>query len=103
MHVLLIEDNKAVADMIRLVLEGRGFNLTTAEYGEDGIDLGQTRQQFAHLRLRNRCRRLTIDFPDNFRLRKLLQRFHLSFIHHLIRSGALYTADNENVTLSAKE
>ena len=42
MHVLLIEDNKAVADMIRLVLEGRGLNLTAAEYGEDGIDLAKS-------------------------------------------------------------
>jgi two-component system cell cycle response regulator CtrA len=42
MHVLLIEDNKAVADMITLVLEGKGFNLTAAECGEDGIDLARS-------------------------------------------------------------
>ena len=42
MHVLLIEDNKAVADMIKLVLEGKGFNFTAAECGEDGIDLAKS-------------------------------------------------------------
>jgi two-component system cell cycle response regulator CtrA len=42
MHVLLIEDNKTVADMIKLVLEGRGFNITAAECGEDGIALAKS-------------------------------------------------------------
>jgi two-component system, cell cycle response regulator CtrA len=41
MHVLLIEDNKAVADMIKLLLSGKGFNIAAAECGEDGIDLAK--------------------------------------------------------------
>jgi len=41
MHVLLIEDNKAVAEMIKLLLAGKGFNITVADCGEDGIDLAK--------------------------------------------------------------
>jgi two-component system, cell cycle response regulator CtrA len=41
MHVLLIEDNKPVADMIKLLLSGKGFNIAAAECGEDGIDLAR--------------------------------------------------------------
>ena len=41
MHVLLIEDNKAVAEMIKLLLAGKGFNIAVADCGEDGIDLAK--------------------------------------------------------------
>jgi two-component system cell cycle response regulator CtrA len=41
MHVLLIEDNKAVAEMIKLLLSGKGFNIAVADCGEDGIDLAK--------------------------------------------------------------
>jgi two-component system, cell cycle response regulator CtrA len=41
MHVLLIEDNRAVAEMIKLLLSGKGFNIAVADCGEDGIDLAK--------------------------------------------------------------
>jgi two-component system, cell cycle response regulator CtrA len=41
MHVLLIEDNNAVAEMIKLLLAGKGFNIAVADCGEDGIDLAK--------------------------------------------------------------
>ena len=41
MHVLLIEDNRAVAEMIKLLLSGKGFNIAAADCGEDGIDLAK--------------------------------------------------------------
>jgi len=41
MHVLLIEDNRAVAEMIKLLLTGKGFNIAVADCGEDGIDLAK--------------------------------------------------------------
>jgi two-component system cell cycle response regulator CtrA len=40
-HVLLIEDNKAVSEMIKLLLSGKGFNIAVADCGEDGIDLAK--------------------------------------------------------------
>ncbi len=42
MHVLLIEDNQAVAQMVNLLLSGKGFNLSTAELGEDGVQLAKS-------------------------------------------------------------
>ena len=41
MHVLLIEDNEAVAEMIKLLLSGKGFNIAAADCGEDGIELAK--------------------------------------------------------------
>ena len=41
MHVLLIEDNRAVAEMIKLLLSGKGFNIAAADCGQDGIDLAK--------------------------------------------------------------
>jgi two-component system, cell cycle response regulator CtrA len=42
MHILLIEDNEAVAQMINLLLSGKGFNVSTTESGEDGIQLAKS-------------------------------------------------------------
>ena len=38
MRVLIIEDNEAVSQMIELMLSGKGFNVTAAALGEEGID-----------------------------------------------------------------
>ena len=42
MRVLLIEDNEAVSQMIELLLSGKGFNVTAAGLGEDGIDYAKS-------------------------------------------------------------
>jgi two-component system cell cycle response regulator CtrA len=42
MRVLLIEDNKAVSQMIELMLKGKGFSVCAVEYGEDGIDYAKS-------------------------------------------------------------
>jgi two-component system cell cycle response regulator CtrA len=42
MRVLLIEDNEAVSQMIELLLSGKGFNVTAAGLGEEGIDYAKS-------------------------------------------------------------
>ena len=41
MRVLLIEDDKAIAQSIELMLKSQGFNAYTTDLGEEGIDLGK--------------------------------------------------------------
>ncbi|MEP6968243.1 MAG: response regulator, partial [Pseudomonadota bacterium] len=41
MRVLLIEDDRAVARGIELMLKAEGFNVYTTDLGEEGIDLGK--------------------------------------------------------------
>ena len=41
MRVLLIEDDKATAQSIELMLKSQGFNAYTTDLGEEGIDLGK--------------------------------------------------------------
>ena len=41
MRVLLIEDDRATADSIDLMLKSEGFNVFTTELGEEGVDLGK--------------------------------------------------------------
>ena len=41
MRVLLIEDDRAVAKGIELMLKSEGFNVYTTDLGEEGIDLGK--------------------------------------------------------------
>ena len=41
MRVLLIEDDRAMARGIELMLKSEGFNVYTTELGEEGIDLGK--------------------------------------------------------------
>jgi len=41
MRVLLIEDDKATAQSIELMLQSDGFNVYTTDLGEEGIDLGK--------------------------------------------------------------
>jgi len=41
MRVLLIEDDKATAQTIELMLKSQGFNAYTTDLGEEGIDLGK--------------------------------------------------------------
>jgi two-component system cell cycle response regulator CtrA len=41
MRVLLIEDDRAMARGIELMLKAEGFNVYTTELGEEGIDLGK--------------------------------------------------------------
>ncbi len=41
MRVLLIEDDKATAQSIELMLVSEGFNVYTTELGQDGVDLGK--------------------------------------------------------------
>ena len=42
MRVLVIEDNEAVSQMIELMLTGKGFNVTIAALGEEGIDYAKS-------------------------------------------------------------
>jgi two-component system, cell cycle response regulator CtrA len=41
MRVLLIEDDRAVAQGIEIVLKSEGFNVYTTDLGEEGVDLGK--------------------------------------------------------------
>jgi len=41
MNVLLIEDDKATAQSIELMLKSEGFNVYTTDMGEEGVDLGK--------------------------------------------------------------
>ena len=41
MRVLLIEDDSATAQSIELMLKSESFNVYTADFGEEGIDLGK--------------------------------------------------------------
>ena len=41
MRVLLIEDDKATAQGIELMLKSEGFNVYTTDLGEEGVDLGK--------------------------------------------------------------
>jgi two-component system cell cycle response regulator CtrA len=41
MHVLLIEDDRATAQSIELILKSESFNVCATELGEEGIDLGR--------------------------------------------------------------
>jgi two-component system cell cycle response regulator CtrA len=41
MRVLLIEDDRATAESIQLMLKFESFNVYTADLGEEGIDLGK--------------------------------------------------------------
>jgi len=41
MRVLLIEDDRATAQAIELMLKSEGFNVYTTDLGEEGIDLGK--------------------------------------------------------------
>src|SRR5215216_7304924 len=41
MRILLIEDDKAAAQSIELMLRSQGFNAYTTDLGEEGIDLGK--------------------------------------------------------------
>ncbi|MBI1233952.1 response regulator transcription factor [Hyphobacterium sp. SN044] len=41
MRVLLIEDDRATAQSIDLMLKSEGFNVYTTDLGEEGIDLGK--------------------------------------------------------------
>jgi two-component system cell cycle response regulator CtrA len=41
MRVLLIEDDRATAQSIELMLKSEGFNFSTTDLGEEGVDLGK--------------------------------------------------------------
>jgi two-component system cell cycle response regulator CtrA len=41
MHILLIEDDRAAAQSIELMLKSDGFNVFTTDLGEEGIDLSK--------------------------------------------------------------
>ncbi len=41
MRVLLIEDDRATAQGIELMLKSEGFNVYVTDYGEEGVDLGK--------------------------------------------------------------
>ena len=41
MRVLLVEDDRAVARGIELLLKSEGFNVYTTDLGEEGVDLGK--------------------------------------------------------------
>ena len=41
MRVLLIEDDRATAQSIELMLQSEGFNVYGTDLGEEGVDLGK--------------------------------------------------------------
>jgi two-component system, cell cycle response regulator CtrA len=41
MRVLLIEDDRSIAQSIELMLKGESFNVYTTDLGEEGVDLGK--------------------------------------------------------------
>jgi len=41
MHILLIEDDPAVAQSVRLMLEAENFQVWATSFGEEGVDLGK--------------------------------------------------------------
>jgi len=41
MHILLIEDDAAVSQTVKLMLKSEGFNIQLAATGEDGVDLAR--------------------------------------------------------------
>ena len=41
MRVLLIEDDRALARSIELMLKAAGFNVYLTDLGEDGVDIGK--------------------------------------------------------------
>ena len=41
MRVLLIEDDRATAHSIDLMLKSEGFNVFSTDLGEEGVDLGK--------------------------------------------------------------
>src|ERR1700741_2765853 len=41
MRVLLMEDDRATAQRIELMLKSKGFNVYTTDLGEEGVDLGK--------------------------------------------------------------
>ena len=41
MHILLIEDDPAVAQSVRLILEAEKFQVWASSLGEEGVDLGK--------------------------------------------------------------
>ena len=41
MRILLVEDDKAIARGIEMMLKSEGFNIYTTDLGEEGIDLGK--------------------------------------------------------------
>ena len=41
MRLLLVEDDRAVAKSLELVLKAEGFNVYTTDLGEEGVDLGK--------------------------------------------------------------
>ena len=41
MRVLLIEDDRATAQSIELMLKSESFNIYTTDLGEEGVDLGK--------------------------------------------------------------
>ena len=45
MRVLLIEDDRSIAQSIELMLKAENLNVYTTDLGEEGIDLGKS---FAH-------------------------------------------------------
>jgi two-component system cell cycle response regulator CtrA len=41
MRVLLIEDDRSIAQSIELMLQSESFNVYTTDLGEEGVDLGK--------------------------------------------------------------
>ena len=41
MRILLVEDDRAMAQSIELMLKSEGFNVSTTDLGEEGVDLGR--------------------------------------------------------------
>jgi two-component system cell cycle response regulator CtrA len=41
MRVLLIEDDRTIAQSIELMLKSKSFNVYTTDLGEEGVDLGK--------------------------------------------------------------
>jgi two-component system cell cycle response regulator CtrA len=80
MRVLLVEDDDAVARSIELMLKAAGFNIYTADMGEEGVDLGKVYEYDLII--------LDLDLPDISGY-EVLRHLRMSRVHTpvLILSG----------------
>ena len=72
--VLVVEDEPILRDLVRRMLEKRGFNVLTAEDGGSAIELAQTESEGIDLLLTD----VVMPEMDGFEVADAVQRFHPS-------------------------
>ena len=86
MRVLLIEDDRATAQSIELMLLSEGFNVSTTDLGEEGVDLGKIYDYDIIL--------LDLNLPDISGYQVLRNReivsYHQSLIHSRDSSSPMW-------------